>query len=255
MFQPSILISLLSLFICLNLLFLVSLKLKDNSIIDIFWGSGFVIVSAITLFIPGEITVKKLIISLAVTAWGLRLSIYLFIRKKGKGEDYRYKAWRNTWQRFRLRSYFQVFILQGLIMFLVSSPVMLVNNSRSEHMGILEFAGIFVFLFGITYETIADQQLRRFCSKEENAGKLMVSGLWQFCRHPNYFGESLIWWGIWLFAVPEIDGLFTIVSPILMTFLLRYVSGVPMLEKKQAEKSEWEAYKNKVPAFIPNFFR
>ena len=234
-------------------LFLLACRLKNNSIVDIFWGIGFLMLAIFTLAGTELITLKKIIVSLAVTAWALRLAIHIFLRNRGKGEDFRYRKWREDWKNFYIRSFFQVFVLQGVIMLIVASPVILINSSPSEYPGLTDFLGLIVFLTGFSIEVVADAQLNRFRKNPENKGQILTTGLWQFTRHPNYSGEALLWWGIWLMAVPEVNGLFTIVSPVMMTLLLRYVSGVPLLEKKYEGRADWEEYKKKVPPFIPRF--
>lgn len=250
MFLSLLLQSALIILICMTILFLVATKIRNNSIIDIFWGPGFLIISLFSLLTADQITAKKIILLCMVALWSLRLSGHIFLRNKGRGEDFRYLEWRKQWKYFYLRSYLQVFILQGAIMIIVASPLILVISSASEHIGILELSGIVLFISGFLIESIADYQLKKF-KASGSSGKLMTSGLWQFSRHPNYFGEAVLWWGIWLMAIPEIDGLFSIISPVIITLLLRYVSGVPLLEKKQESHPDWEEYKSKVPPFIP----
>jgi steroid 5-alpha reductase family enzyme len=237
----------------MTILFLVAIWLKDNSIIDSFWGLGILIISVFTLIASSEITFKKVFLASLVAIWSLRLSIHIFLRSWKHGEDFRYEACRKQWKFFYLRSYFQDFVLQGSLMLLVASPIILVNSSPAEHIGLIDSFGIVVFLAGFAFESIADLQLIRFKKNPENAGHLISSGLWRFSRHPNYFGEALLWFGIWIITIPEVDGVFTILSPVLMTLLLRYVSGVPMLEKKYEGREDWEKYKKDVPPFIPHF--
>jgi steroid 5-alpha reductase family enzyme len=241
--------------VCMIFLFVVATVIRNNSIIDIFWGIGFVIIAVFTLFFSGDITAKKIIISLLVLIWGIRLSAHIFFRNLGKGEDFRYKVWRTQWTNFYLRSFFQIFVLQGIIMLIIASPVILVNSSTSDEVGFLDILAIVIFLSGFIFETIADAQLTKFRTEPPNKGKIITTGLWQYSRHPNYFGEALLWWGIWLFAASEINGLIALVSPVLITLLLRYVSGVPLLEKKYEGRADWEEYKKKVPPFIPCFRR
>jgi steroid 5-alpha reductase family enzyme len=140
-------------------------------------------------------------------------------------------------------------------MLIIASPVILVNSSTSDEVGFLDILAIVIFLSGFIFETIADAQLTKFRTEPPNKGKIITTGLWQYSRHPNYFGEALLWWGIWLFAASEINGLIALVSPVLITLLLRYVSGVPLLEKKYEGRADWEEYKKKVPPFIPCFRR
>ncbi|MDY0102626.1 MAG: DUF1295 domain-containing protein [Lentimicrobium sp.] len=232
--------------------FLLALIVKDNSIVDIFWGLGFILLALVGLFLSKEIEPKKVLVNIMIVIWGLRLSIHIFHRKLGKGEDFRYVNWRKTWKFFILRSFFQVFMLQGLFMLILSWPVLHINNSVSGNFGMIEVLGLGVFITGFLFETIGDFQLTNFKKDIANKGLIITTGLWKYTRHPNYFGEALLWWGIWLMAVPEIDGIFTIVSPLVITVLLRYVSGVPMLEKKYEGRPDWEAYKLETPVFVPS---
>jgi len=235
----------------MNVLFILAILSKDNSIIDIFWGSGFIIITICALILTSEVTLKKFLVASLVATWGLRLTLHIYLRNRGSGEDFRYKNWRNTWKNFYLRSYFQVFMLQGLIMLIISSPVVLILSGEAQTIGFLDILGILIFATGFLFESIGDYQLLRFRKNSANQGRLIKTGLWSYTRHPNYFGEALLWWGIWLMAVSETDSLFTIISPLLITFLLRYVSGVPMLEKKYEHHPEWDEYKKQVPPFIP----
>ena len=142
-------------------------------------------------------------------------------------------------------------MLQGLFMLIVSWPVLHINNSASGNLGMIEVLGLGVFIAGFLFETIGDFQLAQFKKDTSNKVLIITTGLWKYTRHPNYFGEAFLWWGIWLMAVPEIDGIFTITGPLVITMLLRYVSGVPMLEKKYEGRPDWEAYKSQTPVFIP----
>ncbi len=245
--------SALLIFCCMVVLFLLACLLKNNSIVDIFWGIGFVVLAFFSLALSAAITPKKLMVCMLIAAWGLRLAVHILLRNLGRGEDFRYRQWRDEWKNFYLRSFFQVFMLQGVILLIVASPLILINASGSEYPGILDFCGILVFLAGFGFETVSDAQLSLFRKNPGNKGRIITTGLWQYSRHPNYFGEALLWWGIWLMAVPEVNGLFTIGSPLIITLLLRYVSGVPLLEKKYEGRPDWEEYKKKVPPFIPRF--
>lgn len=234
----------------MTIIFLLAQGLKDNSIVDIGWGMGFIFITIFTLF-GEEINYRKILFSSLIIIWGGRLSVYIFIRNLGRGEDFRYRNWRNTWKHFRLRSYFQIFILQGLIMLIVALPVIWANGGESRVFGFYDLIGFIIFLIGFLFEVIGDRQISVFKKHPDNAGKILTTGLWKYTRHPNYFGEALLWWGIWLFAIPEVDGLFTIISPLVISLLLRFVSGVPMLEKKYEGRPDWEDYKTETPVFIP----
>ncbi|MEI7526605.1 MAG: DUF1295 domain-containing protein, partial [Mariniphaga sp.] len=197
------------------------------------------------------IDLRKVIVLLLVLVWGLRLSLHIMGRNRGKGEDFRYKAWRDTWRFFLIRSFFQIFMLQGAIMLIVSSPIWFINFSKGSLPGIWDSLGLVVFGAGFVIEAVADYQLAEFKKDPSNRGKIITTGLWSVSRHPNYFGEALVWWGFSCYALSLPNGWYTLISPIVMTLLLRFVSGVPMLEKKYEGRSDWEEYKSKTAAFVP----
>jgi steroid 5-alpha reductase family enzyme len=239
--------------ICLymTIIFILALIRKDNSIVDVAWGVGFIIIAVYSIIQSGEVDLRKMIVSLLVLLWGLRLSFHIMVRNSGKGEDFRYKAWRNTWKFFILRSYFQIFMLQGLFMMIISSPVWFINFSKGGLLGMWDSLGMVVFGVGFLFETTADYQLAEFKKDPLNGGKIITTGLWAISRHPNYFGEALVWWGISFYAISFPNGWYTLVSPVIITLLLRFVSGVPMLEKKYENHPDWAEYKAKTAAFIP----
>jgi len=237
--------------IYMTLVFLLAMVLKDNSIVDIFWGLGFIVLTAYSLWKADDFDIKKIIVSTMVLIWGLRLTTHIFLRNRGRAEDFRYANWRRTWKFFVLRSFLQVFMLQGFFMLIVVLPVLHINNGKPLDLGMIDIAGMLIFLIGFYFEAMGDYQLTRFRKDPLNNGKIITTGLWKYTRHPNYFGEALLWWGIWLMAVPVVDGIFTIISPITITLLLRYVSGVPMLEKKYEGRADWEEYKSRTPVFLP----
>jgi steroid 5-alpha reductase family enzyme len=242
----------LVLFVYMSLWFVVSLIKKRNDVADVAWGIGFVLLTWVSYFLSGDFGMRGLLVGLLVSVWGLRLAWHIHRRNKGKAEDYRYLAWRQEWGKwFYLRSYMQVYLLQGLFLFLIVLPVLLINKNAEVPFALLDFVGLSVWLVGFYFEAVGDAQLRRFVQDPANKGKLMQSGLWAYTRHPNYFGEVTQWWGIWLLALSVPSGLIGIVGPITITFLILKVSGIPMLEKKMAENPEFAEYKRKTSVFIP----
>ncbi len=231
--------------------FLIGLVLKRNDIADIAWGIGFIVIAWGAWAIGGYST-SSVLVNILVTVWGARLAFHIFLRNSKKGEDYRYLEWRKTWKYFIARSYLQIYMLQGFFMFLISLPIIAINTTALFSLSLQSFLGVLVWLIGFYFEVVGDAQLKEFISKPENKGKLMTSGLWQYTRHPNYFGEALQWWGIWLIAVTT-GNPFVVISPITITVLLRYVSGVPLLEKKYEGRPDWEEYKRKTSVFVPWF--
>ena len=230
--------------------FIVSILKKRNDVADIAWGLGFVLMAWLSFFISG-FSFKPLVVTSLVTIWGLRLAIHIYYRNKNKPEDSRYGEWRNTWKYFYLRSYIQVFLLQGVLLFLISLPVIFLNHSVADGFGFLEITGLLVWGIGFYFETMGDKQLKDFITNPENKGKLMDKGLWQFSRHPNYFGEVTQWWGIFFIALSTPGSFFTIIGPLTITVLILFVSGVPLLEKKYAGRPDFENYKQRTSIFFP----
>lgn len=240
----------LALFGYMSFWFIIAVIQKRNDVADIGWGLGFVLLAWLAFFLSGFSSIALLVNSL-VTVWGLRLSLHIYLRNKNKPEDSRYQEWRKTWKNFYLRSYLQVFLLQGLFLFLISLPVSFINYSVSNDLGILVGLGLLIWSLGFYFETTGDKQLKAFISNPANKGKLMDQGLWRYSRHPNYFGEVTQWWGIYIMALSISGAFFTIIGPLTISFLILFVSGVPLLEKKYAGRPDWEEYKKKTSVFFP----
>lgn len=252
--DPVIIGSLLLIVAYFSLFFLVAQIIKNNSIVDIGWGIGFVVVAWFSLLAAGNVTGRSLLVTGLVTVWGVRLFYHIIKRNWGKPEDFRYANWRKEWGKFVVvRAFFQVFMLQGLMMMIIAAPILLVNVSSDRSFGAPEMLGLAVWLIGFYFEAVGDKQLADFLKNPANRGKVMKSGLWRYTRHPNYFGEATMWWGIFLIAVSAQNGLLGIISPVTITYLLRFVSGVPMLEKKMMQRPEFVEYARETNAFIPWF--
>jgi len=254
------LISAFFLFFYMNIAFISSIYKKDNSIADIFYGGGFILISIISFYLSVNKSIS-FVLMLLVVLWGSRLIIRIFLRNYRKPEDYRYKKWREEWgKNFLLRSYLQIYISQGIVIYIISLPIIfLANFALSPYSIILISLGIIGWVIGFLFESIADLELDKFIKNPKNKGKLLTTGLWKYSRHPNYFGESLIWWSIAIFVIGGIIfnlGLISIIiliSPLLITYTLLKYSGIPMLEKKAKKKPGWDEYKKKTSAFIPWF--
>lgn len=241
-------------FVYMNIFFAAALIKKDNSIADIAWGLGFILVAAFTLFREPGTTNIQVLVSLLVLFWGIRLAVHIFFRNKGRGEDWRYAKWRREWGRwFLIRAYFQVFLLQGLTLLVIAYPIILINSTQTVSIGFLAYAGTLIWVVGFFFEAVGDFQLLRFKRNPENKGKLMTRGLWRYTRHPNYFGECVMWWGIFLAALSVPRGWTALISPLLITFLLLRVSGVAMLEAKQKDNAEFQEYARRTSIFFPWF--
>ena len=251
MIQMLITIAVLTL-VYVNVIYLVSLVKKDFGIMDIAWGVGFVIIAGYSLFFSDSLYTRQIVITLLTTVWGGRLSLHIFLRNKDKPEDFRYNKWRKDWGKFApVRAYFQVFILQGFLMIIFAMPVIVTNANTGPGIDLLTLIGAIVWFTGFGFETIGDYQLMRFKQNPANKGKIMTEGLWRYTRHPNYFGEALLWWGIWIIAIPVEYGAWTVLSPALLTFFLLKVSGIPMLERKYENDERYTAYKHRTNKFIP----
>jgi steroid 5-alpha reductase family enzyme len=233
------------------LLWLISVRLRDASIVDIFWGIGFVVVAWVAYLVVDMPSPRGMLICVLTSMWGLRLAAYLAWRNLGKGEDRRYQAMRErAGDRFPLVSLFTVFGLQGVIMWVVSVPVQ-VAGFQVTPLGWLDALGTGIWTLGWLCESLGDLQLARFKAKPENRGKVLDRGLWRYTRHPNYFGDFLVWWGIYLIAAGG-GAWWSVFSPLLMSVLLMRVSGVTLLESSlKKTRPDYEDYVARTSAFFP----
>ncbi len=235
------------------LVWLVSLRLEDASIVDPVWPLGFVLVAWISFLVGEGEPARQWLLAILVTVWGLRLSGYLFSRNLGEPEDYRYQAMRRKHgERFPLVSLYTVFGLQGLLMFVVSLPVQ-VGMSVAAPLGIFDILGVIAWVVGFFFESVGDAQLARFKANPDNQGKVMDQGLWRYTRHPNYFGDFMVWWGhFFIGASVGWEGWLTIVGPIVMSTLLMRISGAKLLEKGLKKRRQgYEEYIARTSGFFP----
>ena len=253
------LISILSLNLALACLvrigvWLVSLRLRDVSIVDIVWGGAGAFIAINTFLVTDGALPRKVLITAMTVVWGGRLALHIASRKRGKGEDFRYAAMRAEHpESFPRRSLVTVFLLQAFLIWAISLPVQVAQlQTVPSGLTVLDVFGLGVWILGFGFEAVSDRQLRSFLSDPANEGRVMDRGLWRYSRHPNYFGDSLIWWGIFLVAAATPRGWVTILSPVLMTFFLMKVSGVPMLERALAERREgYRDYMRRTSPFFP----
>jgi steroid 5-alpha reductase family enzyme len=240
----------------MTILWLVSIVLKNVSIVDLFWGFGFVVSSAVYFIFTEEIGIRKVILMVLVLLWGMRLSIYLAWRNIGKGEDFRYREFRRKYgeNRYWWISFFQTFLLQGLLMWLISLPLLGAQYDQLQpELTLLDYLAILIWCIGFTFETAGDWQLASFKANPENKGKVLNTGLWKYTRHPNYFGDAAVWWGFALLSIST-GSYLPVLGSVLMTALIIKVSGVVLLEKTlKTDKPEYEEYIRKTSAFIPWF--
>jgi steroid 5-alpha reductase family enzyme len=231
-----------------------SVIVRNVAIIDAFWGFGFVVAAWTYYATTDGFPARKMLIALLVTVWGLRLSLHLAIRNFGKPEDYRYRAMRTRWgHRFTWVSVFSVFVPQAVLLWALSVPIWQAQRAPTPaHLGALDALGAAVFVVGLLFEAVGDEQLRRFKANPANRGRVMDRGLWRYTRHPNYFGDATVWWGLGLVALATPAALWTIYAPAAMTLLLLRVSGVPLLEKKlQETRPGYREYIERTSSFVP----
>ena len=234
--------------------FLVGTIKKNNSVIDIFYGFGYVVLVWSSLILSADFALRKIILTSLVTLWGFRLAIYIVIRNWGRSEDYRYQAIRERMgNNVILKSFFRIYLFQGLIIFLVGFPELFVNVSSHSIINWLDFFGVGLWIVGFYFESVGDYQLRKFLKKPENKGKIMAQGLWKYTQHPNYFGEVLMWWSLYLIVLNVECGVFMIFGPIIITFMIIKVSGVRLLNKRFEKDDKYADYKKRTSAFIPWF--
>lgn len=235
-------------------LWLISIPLKNVSIVDIFWGIGFIVANVIYLCLDDEWQIRDTIVFILVLIWGLRLSIYLLIRNYGKPEDYRYQEFRRFYgeQRYWWLSFFQVFLLQGALITIISLPLLGISTySDSESLNIIDYLAIIVWIIGFLFETLGDYQLAKFKSNPLNKGKVLDKGLWRYTRHPNYFGDAAIWWSYGLFSIAA-EAYWQVIGSLIMTYLIIRISGVSLLERSLTEqKPEYKDYIERTSSFFP----
>jgi steroid 5-alpha reductase family enzyme len=232
--------------------FAVSIWKKRNDVADIAWGLGFISLAWISYLLADCFSFRGLLMSILITIWGLRLAKHIYGRNKKKTEDYRYQKWRKDWGKlFYLRSYLQIYLFQGMLLFVIIFPTLVANQNKGSSFSVLDLVGMFVWLFGFIFESVSDAQLKKFIENPDNKNKIMGGGLWRYSRHPNYFGEVVVWWGLWLISFNAGYGWLTIVSPLTITGLILFVSGIPMLEKKYAGRADFKEYQQQTSIFIP----
>ncbi len=238
-----------------------ALYLKDNSVADIIYGKAVMLLALVSYFVWGGVG-PGCVLTILTIIWGARLSMRIFLKHRGKPEDMRYAQWREQWTQrshsyFLVRSFVQVFVVQGIVIFIVSLPVVLVNIYGVSGYEWAMYAGVALWVVGFCFESISDYQLDTYVSQPEHKGTICTVGLWKYSRHPNYFGESLMWWGMAFAAIPVLpSGVLAAsvcLSPVLITYLLLKVSGIPMLEAFMQKKPGWAEYAARTNAFIPWF--
>lgn len=240
----------IAVFIWMTGWYVLSVIWKRMDIVDVAWGSGFVVVAMVT-WLLGSGTTRSGVVVLLVIIWGLRLTSHLAHRLLHQSEDRRYVTFRQAWGRHTWwRSYPQVFLLQGLLMLMISSSVIATVQPGSVW-GMRDWLGLGIWVFGFLWEAIGDAQLVTFLRQPGSRGKVMMTGLWKYSRHPNYFGEIVQWWGIWIISLSVAGGLMTVFAPLTITVLILFVSGVPLLERQYRGRLDWESYRRRTSMILP----
>lgn len=241
-------VTMVAVLIYFSTIFMIAQFLKDNSIVDMAWGPGFMIIAWVNYLLNP--TFDRLLIPLLVSLWGTRLFLHIFQRNRGKPEDYRYVAMRKKWgDKQLIKAFTNVFMLQAILNYIVGFSI--TNATGSMQNLILVGIGTLLFLAGLSFEAIGDAQLASFIKYRKKPGDVMDEGLWQYTRHPNYFGEAVLWWGIYGVALGYGASYFSIIAPLTITVLVRYVSGVPLLEKRYENNEKFQEYAKKTSVFIP----
>ena len=233
--------------------FILAQSRGNYGLVDVGWGTGFIVVAVYSLAAGGEIGPRKLLVTTLVILWGSRLSYHLFQRNWGQEEDFRYQEMKAGWDNAALNAFFRIFMLQAVILLIISSPVSFINLAPSLEISWWGYLGLVVWGIGYFFEVVGDKQLRDFLAQRKDEDEIMTEGLWRYTRHPNYFGESVIWWGVFLIALPLKLGWMTIIGPVGITYLLLYVSGVPLLEEAYADNERYQEYKDRTNKFFPWF--
>ena len=242
--------------IMMTVLWISSILLKNVSIVDLFWGFGFVLTCGFYFLNTQGLMARKIILLVLVAIWGLRLSVYLAWRNYGKGEDFRYTEFRKKYRedRYWWISFVQTFLLQGVLMWLISAPLLgSMYYGKDMPLGLPDYSGVVIWITGFIFEAGGDIQLARFKANPANKGKVLDKGLWKLTRHPNYFGDSAVWWGYGLICISA-GSYLPALGSVLMTALIIKVSGIALLEKSLKEqKPQYKEYIERTSAFFPWF--
>lgn len=233
------------------LIFLISLKLKRSDIADVSWGLSFIVAGITAFFISGFLSFEALIVFILISIWGMRLAIRIYLRNKNKNEDFRYQEFKKKFNGDKLQILIKIFLFQGLLSFMVALPFLNTILFPSKFLNTAESIGIFIWIIGFCFEVVADHELDQFKKQNKNPDAVLGTGLWKYSRHPNYFGEITMWWGIFLISIGNGNVFINLIGPLTITFLITKVSGIPMLEKRYKGNKEFEDYKRKTSILIP----
>ncbi|HEX6343893.1 DUF1295 domain-containing protein [Umezawaea sp.] len=246
-FGLNVLLTAVFVLVLVSALFAAARSRGRYDVIDVFWGVGFAIISVVTLLLAGP-TPRGLLVALLTVVWGVRLGWHIHARNRGGDEDPRYVA---ILKRRGVLGMYRVYAIQAVVMVLVSLPVQAASYLTAP-LGVLDHLAVLVWAVGFAFESVGDRQLARFRADPASKGQVMDRGLWRYTRHPNYFGDAVVWWGLFLFAAHHWIGLLTVVAPIAMTFTLAKGTGKPLLEKDMAARRPGYAdYVERTSGFVP----
>jgi len=241
---------------CMGCMYLVGMLAKDNSLVDVAYGPVFIVACwGAWIFSPvAPDHFRPLLLLALITLWGVRLGLHIGLRHRGRGEDFRYRTFREQWGATLVwRSFLQIYMLQGAVVLVIALPVLLTIGAPGPGLRAADLLGSVLFFCGFCFEAIGDWQMMRFKQDGANRGRIIQEGLWRYTRHPNYFGEALLWWGLFFIGLGSPLGLWGLASPLAICFLLLKVSGIPMLEAKYLGNPQFEAYRARTNAFFPWF--
>lgn len=249
-------LSLIAAIVFMSVMFVIGRRMRRYDIVDMAWGLVFIVVAVTSLLINQNTQLTSLVVLVLVAVWGIRLSSHIFRRIRSTNvEDKRYVEMRKKWQSGNedLAIYLRIYITQALLATIVSLPVIAINSATVEVPSLFLIVGVLIWLFGFSIEAIADKQLRQFIRNPQNKGHLMTTGLWRYSRHPNYFGELTQWWAIGIIALGVPFGWIGLIGPIVISYLIIFVSGIPLMEKAFTGRNGWSDYQRRTSVLIPWF--
>lgn len=242
-------------FCYMNFIFILSYNKKDDQLIHIAWPIGIFFISLLYLVLLKGFHFRQLFVTALIFIWALRLTIYLVIKSNSSFVDFRFQK-KTSWGKFwRLRSYLQIYLFNAILMFGISYPLMLFEDHSYNPISILDFAGLLLWIIGILFESIADYQKAQFKSNPQNHNKVCTEGFWRISRHPNYFGECCIWWGIFLLMLNVKDYSIIIYSPLCISLQLFFINGIFSIERSKKELLDFQLYKKQTSIFFPWFYK